>query len=72
MLYHVPDCFDGFARQVDGETRVGVFASRSVKVGDPLTYDYRYFNQIFCSIALMKGHAFLIKKANIYFLALHI
>ncbi|RCV07254.1 hypothetical protein SEVIR_1G233300v4 [Setaria viridis] len=28
--------------QVDGETRVGVFASRSVKVGDPLTYDYRF------------------------------
>ncbi|XP_062222797.1 histone-lysine N-methyltransferase ASHR3-like isoform X2 [Phragmites australis] len=26
--------------QVDGETRVGVFASRSVKVGEPLTYDY--------------------------------
>jgi len=28
--------------QVDGETRVGVFASRSIKVGEPLTYDYRF------------------------------
>ncbi|AQK53527.1 Histone-lysine N-methyltransferase ASHR3 [Zea mays] len=27
--------------QVDGETRVGVFASRSIEVGEPLTYDYR-------------------------------
>ncbi|KAL6899608.1 hypothetical protein ACP4OV_006266 [Aristida adscensionis] len=26
--------------QVDGETRVGVFASRSIKIGEPLTYDY--------------------------------
>ncbi|KAK4479452.1 hypothetical protein RD792_014966 [Penstemon davidsonii] len=29
-------------RQVEGETRVGVFASRSIEVGEPLTYDYRY------------------------------
>ncbi|KAF0933606.1 hypothetical protein E2562_018848 [Oryza meyeriana var. granulata] len=28
--------------QVDGETRIGVFASRSIKVGEPLTYDYRF------------------------------
>jgi len=28
--------------QVEGETRVGVFASRSIKVGEPLTYDYRF------------------------------
>ncbi|XP_057717819.1 histone-lysine N-methyltransferase ASHR3 [Arachis stenosperma] len=28
--------------QVDGETRVGVFASRSIETGDPLTYDYRF------------------------------
>ncbi|KAL6633998.1 hypothetical protein ACP70R_026669 [Stipagrostis hirtigluma subsp. patula] len=28
--------------QVDGETRVGVFASRSIKIGEPLTYDYRF------------------------------
>ncbi|KAK3154602.1 hypothetical protein QOZ80_2BG0192750 [Eleusine coracana subsp. coracana] len=28
--------------QVDGETRVGVFTSRSIEVGEPLTYDYRF------------------------------
>ncbi|XP_024960491.1 histone-lysine N-methyltransferase ASHR3 isoform X1 [Cynara cardunculus var. scolymus] len=27
---------------VDGETRVGVFAARSIKAGEPLTYDYRF------------------------------
>ncbi|KAF6152191.1 hypothetical protein GIB67_019413 [Kingdonia uniflora] len=27
--------------QVDGETRVGVFAARSINIGEPLTYDYR-------------------------------
>ncbi|KAH7546094.1 hypothetical protein FEM48_Zijuj01G0164200 [Ziziphus jujuba var. spinosa] len=26
--------------QADGETRVGVFAARSIEVGEPLTYDY--------------------------------
>ena len=52
LLYHVPDCFYDFARQVDGETRVGVFASRSIKVGEPLTYDYGYFKQSFSFIAL--------------------
>jgi hypothetical protein len=29
------------SRQVDGETRVGVFAACSIEVGEPLTYDYR-------------------------------
>ncbi|GLT49595.1 hypothetical protein SLA2020_231430 [Shorea laevis] len=28
--------------QVEGETRVGVFAARSIDVGEPLTYDYRF------------------------------
>ncbi|XAR66718.1 Histone-lysine N-methyltransferase [Bertholletia excelsa] len=28
--------------QVEGETRVGVFAARSIKIGEPLTYDYRF------------------------------
>ncbi|XP_071740652.1 histone-lysine N-methyltransferase ASHR3-like [Rutidosis leptorrhynchoides] len=27
---------------VDGEVRVGVFAARSIEVGEPLTYDYRF------------------------------
>ncbi|XP_060171692.1 uncharacterized protein LOC132602903 isoform X2 [Lycium barbarum] len=28
--------------QVEGETRVGVFAARSIEVGESLTYDYRF------------------------------
>ncbi|KAK9697473.1 hypothetical protein RND81_08G039800 [Saponaria officinalis] len=28
--------------QVEGEIRVGVFATRSIEVGEPLTYDYRF------------------------------
>ncbi|XP_059454726.1 histone-lysine N-methyltransferase ASHR3-like [Corylus avellana] len=28
--------------QVEGEIRVGVFAARSVDIGEPLTYDYRF------------------------------
>ncbi|KAF7806575.1 histone-lysine N-methyltransferase ASHR3 [Senna tora] len=28
--------------QVDGETRVGVFAARPIEAGEPLTYDYRF------------------------------
>ncbi|RVW14456.1 hypothetical protein CK203_090788 [Vitis vinifera] len=35
-------CFGLLLRQVEGETRVGVFAARSIKAGEPLTYDYRY------------------------------
>ncbi|XP_013674044.2 histone-lysine N-methyltransferase ASHR3 [Brassica napus] len=28
--------------QVEGETRVGVFAARQIEAGEPLTYDYRF------------------------------
>ncbi|CAI0394233.1 unnamed protein product [Linum tenue] len=28
--------------QVEGETRVGIFAARSIDAGEPLTYDYRF------------------------------
>jgi hypothetical protein len=34
----VPCCF----RSVDGETRVGIFALRNIKIGEELTYDYKY------------------------------
>lgn len=29
-------------RRVDGETRIGIFAIRNIKIGEPLTYDYQY------------------------------
>uniref|UniRef100_A0A162AA92 Histone-lysine N-methyltransferase n=1 Tax=Daucus carota subsp. sativus TaxID=79200 RepID=A0A162AA92_DAUCS len=28
--------------QLDGETRIGVFAARPIQAGEPLTYDYRF------------------------------
>ncbi|CAL5020960.1 unnamed protein product [Urochloa decumbens] len=47
--------------QVDGETRVGVFASHSVKVGEPLTYDYRFVHfgekvKCHCEAAKCQGY----------------
>ncbi|KAK1293455.1 Histone-lysine N-methyltransferase ASHR3 [Acorus calamus] len=32
--------------QVDGETRVGVFAAQAIEAGEQLTYDYRYWRII--------------------------
>lgn len=29
-------------RRIDGETRIGIFASRDIKKGEHLTYDYQY------------------------------
>ena len=31
-----------YFRTVDGETRVGIFALRDIKIGEELTYDYKY------------------------------
>lgn len=30
------------SRRIDGETRIGIFASRDIKKGEHLTYDYQY------------------------------
>jgi hypothetical protein len=41
------------ARQVNGKTRLGVFALQAIQVGDPLTYNYRYMRKTqsaFCPI----------------------
>jgi SET domain-containing protein len=35
-----------YFRTVDGETRVGIFALRDIKIGEELTYDYKYVNPI--------------------------
>ncbi|EMS62884.1 Histone-lysine N-methyltransferase ASHR3 [Triticum urartu] len=40
--------------QVEGETRVGVFASRFIEVGEPLTYDYREY-----IIAIWRGNEYI-------------
>jgi len=42
-MYSLIQVFFVPARQVDGKTRLGVFASQAIKVGMPLTYNYRYF-----------------------------
>lgn len=31
-----------FSRIIDGETRIGIFATRDIKKGEHLTYDYQY------------------------------
>lgn len=44
-------------RQVDGETRVGVFALRPIKVNEPLTYDYRYLYPLLLQIVSVNSVA---------------
>lgn len=33
-----------FERIIDGETRIGIFATRDIEKGEHLTYDYQYGN----------------------------
>ncbi|KAJ9141254.1 hypothetical protein P3X46_031808 [Hevea brasiliensis] len=54
--------------QVEGETRVGVFAARSIKVGDPLTYDYRFVQfgpEVKCHCGAPNCHGYLGIKRKI-------
>jgi SET domain-containing protein len=48
--------------QVDGETRVGVFASRSIQVGEHLTYDYRYVQTIVFQTIFLRILSILTEK----------
>ncbi|KAL5207836.1 hypothetical protein ABZP36_032271 [Zizania latifolia] len=51
--------------QVDGETRVGVFASRIIDVGEPLTYDYRFVHfgeKVKCYCRARNCHGYLGSK----------
>ena len=34
--------FPHFLRIIDGETRIGIFATRDIQKGEHLTYDYQY------------------------------
>ncbi|XP_027348242.1 histone-lysine N-methyltransferase ASHR3 [Abrus precatorius] len=54
--------------QVDGETRVGVFAARSIEVGEPLTYDYRFVQfgpEVKCHCGAANCQGFLGTKKKI-------
>ncbi|KAK8473222.1 hypothetical protein PHAVU_001G083533 [Phaseolus vulgaris] len=54
--------------QVDGETRVGVFAARSIEVGEPLTYDYRFVQfgpEVKCNCGAANCQGFLGTKKKI-------
>lgn len=55
--------------QVEGETRVGVFASRSIQIGEPLTYDYRFVQfgpevKCHCGAANCQGYLGTKKKIS--------
>ncbi|KAG6531437.1 hypothetical protein ZIOFF_005244 [Zingiber officinale] len=55
--------------QVDGETRVGVFASRSIEIGEPLTYDYRFVHfgpmvRCYCGASNCQGYLGSKKKIS--------
>ncbi|KAH9618394.1 hypothetical protein KSS87_021409 [Heliosperma pusillum] len=56
--------------QVEGEIRVGVFASRSIEVGEPLTYDYRFVQfgtevKCHCGAANCQGYLGAKRKINL-------
>ncbi|KAJ9689094.1 hypothetical protein PVL29_014640 [Vitis rotundifolia] len=54
--------------QVEGETRVGVFAARSIKAGEPLTYDYRFVRfgpEVKCHCGAPSCHGYLGTKKKI-------
>ncbi|KNA23382.1 hypothetical protein SOVF_025220 isoform B [Spinacia oleracea] len=56
--------------QVEGDIRVGVFASRSIKIGEPLTYDYRFVLfgpevKCHCGAANCQGYLGAKKKSNL-------
>ncbi|KAH7521095.1 hypothetical protein JRO89_XSUnG0114900 [Xanthoceras sorbifolium] len=54
--------------QVEGETRVGVFAAQSIKVGEPLTYDYRFVQfgpEVKCHCGASNCQGFLGTKKKI-------
>ncbi|KAL8040907.1 hypothetical protein ABFX02_10G130600 [Erythranthe guttata] len=56
--------------QVEGETRVGVFASKAIEVGEPLTYDYRFIQfgpEVECRCGAANCNRYLGTKRKIIF-----
>ncbi|GFQ01411.1 histone-lysine n-methyltransferase ashr3 [Phtheirospermum japonicum] len=56
--------------QVEGEVRVGVFASKSIKVGEALTYDYRFVQfgpEVECRCGAPSCNGYLGTKRKIVF-----
>ncbi|KAK6136264.1 hypothetical protein DH2020_029995 [Rehmannia glutinosa] len=56
--------------QVEGEIRVGVFASKSIAVGEALTYDYRFVQfgpKVECHCGAPNCHGYLGTKRKIVF-----
>ncbi|EYU37135.1 hypothetical protein MIMGU_mgv1a0047192mg, partial [Erythranthe guttata] len=56
--------------QVEGETRVGVFASKAIEVGEPLTYDYRFIQfgpEVECRCGAANCNGYLGTKRKIIF-----
>ncbi|XP_009803970.1 histone-lysine N-methyltransferase ASHR3-like isoform X2 [Nicotiana tabacum] len=54
--------------QVEGETRVGVFAAQSIEVGEPLTYDYRFVQfgpEVKCNCGASNCQGYLGSKKKI-------
>ncbi|KAL9270977.1 Histone-lysine N-methyltransferase ASHR3-like protein [Drosera capensis] len=55
--------------QVEGEIRVGIFAARAIKVGEPLTYDYRFVQfgpEVKCHCGAVNCQGYLgMKRKNV-------
>uniref|UniRef100_A0A0E0LVD0 SET domain-containing protein n=1 Tax=Oryza punctata TaxID=4537 RepID=A0A0E0LVD0_ORYPU len=56
--------------QVNGKTRLGVFASKAIEVGEPLTYDYRFEQhygpeiECFCGAQNCQGNMSVTKQSK--------
>lgn len=59
-----------FYRAIDGETRIGIFATRDIRKEEELTYDYQYvllIHLFFCALVLGILHLFQHAYAWLFF-----